>query len=139
MRVNRSLNAIWSSDPELDISVGHYVNFFDWKAHVDPQVRAQVERHTPAGQPAPAYISVGMLARREAFQRVGLFQEDRPHAYNLDWFVRAREAGMREELLPEVVYRRRIHGDNLSIRQSQASYADFAQTLRDRILRKRQG
>jgi len=35
-------------------------------------------------------------------------------AESLDWFVRAREAGIRVDVLPDVLLRKRVHDRNLT-------------------------
>lgn len=57
-----------------------------------------------------------MLARRSLFDRLGLFEEHSTLASDIDWFRRARDLGIRNVVLPQVLMRRRIHGTNLSYR-----------------------
>jgi glycosyltransferase involved in cell wall biosynthesis len=54
------------------------------------------------------------LFRREAFDRVGLFDEDVPGEDDFDWLARAREAGLGIAVLDRIVMQRRIHDANQS-------------------------
>jgi len=59
-----------------------------------------------------------MLIRREAFDRVGVFDEDRSTSPDIDWLLRAKEAGLRVKMVPHVVYQRRIHTTNHNVTES---------------------
>jgi len=78
-----------------------------------------------------------MLARRDCFETYGLFAPELPQGADLDWFIRAREAGIREVLVDEVLGRRRLHGDNMSIREFSASHSEHLTVLRDALRRRR--
>jgi glycosyltransferase involved in cell wall biosynthesis len=63
-----------------------------------------------------APIPSAMLARREVFDRIGLFDESLRIASDIEWFRRARDHGIKSVSMPEVLLRRRIHSSNLSYR-----------------------
>jgi glycosyltransferase involved in cell wall biosynthesis len=65
----------------------------------------------------PAFLPSAMLIRRAAFARVGDFDPGFKLGSVVDWYARSREAGLVERALDAVVYERRIHGDNVGIRQ----------------------
>lgn len=65
----------------------------------------------PGGIPFPS-----MVVRREAFDAVGPFDPTFRISEDTDWLIRCRRAGVRIEVLPHVVLRRRIHGSNLTHR-----------------------
>jgi len=64
---------------------------------------------------APGNVAGTMLLRRQAFDRVGTFDPSLRAAEFLDWLGRARHAGLVERMVPTVVLRRRLHGDNLTL------------------------
>jgi glycosyltransferase involved in cell wall biosynthesis len=66
-------------------------------------------------QARPGYFPGTMLIRRAAFLRVGYFATDRAVRETFEWQARALEAGLRYQLLPDVLYRRRIHSSNRGI------------------------
>jgi glycosyltransferase involved in cell wall biosynthesis len=52
------------------------------------------------------------LVRRQAFELVGPFDEQRDLGEDTEWIARARDAGVVEAVVEESLVRRRIHGDN---------------------------
>ena len=55
----------------------------------------------------------------------------------LGWMFRARQQGMRERIDGRVWLRRRIHGDNLGVRERDAC-GDYLRLLKDAMDRRRQ-
>jgi glycosyltransferase involved in cell wall biosynthesis len=101
------------SDPELEAVFGQAEQFYD--AEVDDAFK---RRHPIKQRILDAWLSSAMLIRREAFDRIGIFEEDRSISPEVDWFLRAKEAGLRVAMLPHVVYRRRIHTTNHNVTDS---------------------
>ena len=104
------------ADPSIDVVLGRQRFVLDgidelpaWVTAPSPwmpfalrdQPRAQVPLST-------------MLARREAFEQIGPFDEELRHAEDLDWVIRAIDAGLTVEPLGDVVLERRVHADNAS-------------------------
>jgi GT2 family glycosyltransferase len=87
--------------------------------------------------PTPSYIAGGVLFRRADFDRVGPFDENLVFGEFVDWFGRARNAGIAEVQVPEIVLRRRLHGDNMTVRQ-RASATDYLKVVRRELARKRE-
>ena len=52
-------------------------------------------RHPIKDRIVDAWLCSAMLIRREAFDRVGIFDEDRSTSPDIDWLLRAKEAGLR--------------------------------------------
>jgi glycosyltransferase involved in cell wall biosynthesis len=98
------------SDPGLEAVFGQAEQFYD--AEVDDAFK---RRHPIKERILDAWLSSAMLIRREAFDRIGIFEEDRSISPEVDWFLRAKEAGLRVAMLPHVVYRRRIHTTNHNV------------------------
>ena len=65
-------------------------------------------------EPVLNYNLSASLFRAESFRAVGMFDESMEYSDDWDWFVRARDKGMRIEILPEVTLINRRHGGNLS-------------------------
>ncbi len=62
--------------------------------------------------PMPGYIPSAMVIRREAFLSVGMFDTDPSVPEFAEWFLRAKENGLKMRMLPQVVARRRLHSGN---------------------------
>jgi hypothetical protein len=89
------------------------------------------------GGPEPGILPGTLLARREAFQRVGPLAEDLKLGEFIDWYARAREAGLSSRIESDVWLRRRIHEDNLGVRE-RASRGDYLRVLKAALDRRRQ-
>ena len=129
-KLERQLDA-FRRQPDLDLVFTHVQQF------VSPELsdaeRARV--HCPA-QPMPGYLVAAMLIRRAAFERVGPLVTHVQFGDFIDRYDRARSLGLKEALLPEVLFKRRIHTTNLSIRQRN-DRGEFARVLKGVIDRKR--
>ena len=105
--------AALEEDAQLDMVFGHVREF------VSPELtdteRASVR--PPAAEPMPWPAPNLMLIRRESFARVGPFSEDVKVGVTVDWYARAKEAGLRDAVLPEVVLERRLHLTNNGLRE----------------------
>ena len=78
-----------------------------------------------------------LLARRELFQRVGLFKPSLRYGDAMDWFVRAAERGAVSELLPDALLYHRVHQSNLSRLEATASRNEFLHILKCTLDRRR--
>lgn len=120
--------AAFAADPALGVCVGHLRSFrgafrgeaTEWEA-----------------DPVPGYLTITMLARREAFGRVGLLDPAREHSDSADWFLRAADAGVPVRLLPDLLTLHRVHASNHSLNNSAVSRAEFLRLARERIERAR--
>lgn len=59
---------------------------------------------------------VSAMIRTDELRRVGGFDETYRFAEDRDLFVRLREHGVKIEVLPDVVLKRRFHGENMNFR-----------------------
>lgn len=77
-----------------------------------------------------------MLARREIFQRVGLFNPAFRVGEFIDWYARARDTGAAMMTLSDVLLRRRLHLTNTTRRQ-RADYDQLPLILKQSLDRRR--
>ncbi len=89
----------------------------------------------PAG-PQLAWATGALLVRRDAFDRVGPFAEDLVVGFAIDWFDRARAAGVRLAMPEETVLYRRIRPGSLSHRDPKKNHA-YLEMARRALLRRR--
>jgi glycosyltransferase involved in cell wall biosynthesis len=85
----------------------------------------------------PGGLASALCARREAIERADGFDFDTRLADVLTWLARARELGMRERTLPDVLVRRRVHENNLT-RQQRGDLGDYARVLKQSLDRRRE-
>lgn len=71
-----------------------------------------------------------LLLRRATFDRVGFFAEDLRVGETIDWFDRARIAGLRGVMLEETLVERRLHRHNTTRTQGDAGHGYLLATKR---------
>ena len=121
--------AALDADPSLDMVFGFAEQFIDADG-VDRLTLPESRRILPARLPS------ALLARREAFDRVGGFRAGRSAAEVVDWLARALDMGIRALTLDDVVFRRRIHGANVGVR-SPDSRSDYLEVVGEALARRR--
>lgn len=88
-------------------------------------------------RPVAGMIMECLVARREAFARVGPFDAALPVCNDTDWFARARDAAVPYGVLPDVYVHKRIHGANASLTDA-AINTQLLRALRHSVARKRE-
>lgn len=81
------------------------------------------------------HVAGCLLIEREAFMRVGLFDESLPGGEFIDWLTRARRKGLELPELDELVLLRRIHGANTVLTSRQAMGNAYLQIVRKHLRR----
>lgn len=130
-KLTRQMHAL-ASDPELDLVFGHVQEFVS--PEIDDETRGRIR--APAPEPMPWTAPNLMLIRRSAFDRVGPFETGVRVGVTVDWFLRAKEAGLRYTVLPETVLERRLHTENNGIREA-ASRSQYLAVLKASLDRRR--
>jgi glycosyltransferase involved in cell wall biosynthesis len=83
----------------------------------------------------PSPLISCMLARRTAFERVGPLRRDLKAEF-VDWYMRAREAGLKMRTLDVLLVKRRIHAGNFTLKHQDVRL-EFLQTLKASLDRRR--
>ena len=109
----RHMSTVLSTTPGLDVVIGHGQLMRD-----DADGRDQVFVGNPR-ESFPWYISAALF-RREAFTKVGRFDETLHFGEDSDWFKRAAEAALTIERLPNVSLLVRRHAGNMTRGKSMA-------------------
>jgi glycosyltransferase involved in cell wall biosynthesis len=92
---------------------------------------------TPAGRAGLITVLGSALFRRRVLERVGPFDERLPYGEeDVDWFLRAREAGIRIATISTVTLYYRRHGRNLT-QSAQAGSQRLLTSLRRSLARRR--
>ena len=103
--------ARFEARPELDLCVTNLQRF--WIPELETE-RKRFQDHRLA-EVLPGYITQTLLARRNLFDSVGLFNTSRRVGDPMDWFLRASEQEAVMELLPDLLVYQRLHENNLSV------------------------
>ena len=104
--------AVFQANPGVDIVFGHAKQFYS--PELDESIRQNIYIHAEI---MPAHLPCAMLAKREAFYKVGLFETNWQVGQDVSWYMRALEHNLNMVMLPEVVYKRRLHKTNKGITQ----------------------
>ena len=126
-KLERQCTAL-SACPELDAV------FCRMKALFGPELKPS---ELPAGDESvtDACLASGFLARRQVFVETGPFDTSLRRGEFVCWFGRAKENGVRFEVLPEVLLHRRIHAGN-SVNDA-SSKIDYLRVLKRQLDRRR--
>ena len=73
------------------------------------------------------------LIRRSVFDKYGLFDPKYHIGQDMDWFLRAKEKGIIIEALPQLVYYRRLHQNNIGRNRTEESYKNRFKILKQVI------
>jgi len=121
--------AALSADPALDAAIGLVTQFISPDLDASAAARLHVPDHPMKGP-----LLGAMLFRRRLFDHVGAFDTDLGHGDFIDWYLRARAAGMVSCQLDTVVLQRRVHGTNLTLRDK-AGRKDYLTVVRRHLAR----
>jgi glycosyltransferase involved in cell wall biosynthesis len=126
---------IWCSN-RLELQLQHLANTtFDLSfGHVRiGQMQPDGEmKFAPNSVPAPSAST--FLGRRQHFEKIGKFTEDRRLGEFIDWIARAQEAGLRYQILSDVVAVRRLHANNTGVlkKDSRTDYIHLVRAIMER-------
>jgi glycosyltransferase involved in cell wall biosynthesis len=85
----------------------------------------------------PAFFPSGFLAKRHAFERVGLFSTEFGVGEFIDWYARAIDAGLEGGVLAESLVERRIHDANQGNTKRDSYGAEYLKILKKTLDRRR--
>lgn len=125
--------AALGADPALEAVFGHVEQFAEADAPASVVAGLSEERRIQ-----PSRLHTAMLIRRPAFDRIGRFDASLRVGGVVEWADRARRAGLREQMLEDVVLRRRLHSANIGLQQRDAARADYLALARAALARRRQ-
>ncbi len=123
---------VLESDADADVVFGLVRQFVSEDA--DPSLVQDVD--IPS-EPQPGVVKTAMLARREALDRVGPFDERRHVADFIDWYARALQRGLVSRIPEVVVAHRRIHGANQAIRKRDLQGREALEVIKASLDRRR--
>lgn len=119
------------SDPSLSMCFAHMECF------LSPELSEEVRRVRYCPKGASAGIIAGTsLIKREVVEFVGAYKEQLRVGEFIDWNTRAIDAGFKSTVLPEVLYRRRVHETNTGVNE-RPSRADYLKVVRSALERRR--
>lgn len=120
-----------AAEPDLGYTLGHQLCFLEPGTEPPDWFRLQQLQES-----VPGYLPGALVVRREVFENLGGFDPRYPISSDADWFCRAKDAGIKMRLLPQVTLHRRIHRANQS-QQGEVIHRELFEILRASIVRKR--
>lgn len=134
-KIERQLQR-FSEAPQLGLIDAYAQNFWSAEVPEDQRQLAGWQAMTHADKPWPEFIAT-WLFRRDVWQRVGEFDENRRFAEDSDWHDRVRFSGTPVETMPAVLARRRLHLSNLTRSNYDHHIDGLQQFFKERIDRRR--
>ncbi|GAB5536346.1 MAG: glycosyltransferase family A protein [Rubricoccaceae bacterium] len=119
---------------EVDVVVGLTEQFAEAGL---PEAAARYKALPPAHRVMEARLPSAVLIRHEGFYTAGPFDSDAGVANVVEWYSRVQDAGLREAVVQEVVYRRRIHDANIGIRKKEQATQDYLAVVKAALDRRR--
>ena len=123
---------ILTDRPDLDMVFGHVQQF-----HSPDLSKEKRQRIYCPTSKQPALLAVAMLIRKTSQEKVGNYNPQWRKGPFIDWFARAQEAGLNYLIPDEIVFRRRLHDNNMGITERD-EYGDYARLLKAALDRRRQ-
>ena len=121
----------FDANPALDMVFGHVQQF------VSPELAGAGEAPVRySAEKLPGHVPSAAVVRRDAFLRVGPFEKHWHVGEFIDWYLKANERGLKGLMLSEVVVRRRLHSQNLGLRERE-SRGDYLRILKASLDRRR--
>lgn len=114
--------------PALDACFGYVRQFIS--PDLPPAIQAGI---SCPSHPQPGWLKQTMLIRRSAFDKTGLFNTAYHTGDFVEWFIRAKEAGLRYDMLPNTLTLRRLHRSGLASQsQHKKEFAHILKAALDR-------
>lgn len=122
-----------TQQPEIGAAAGYWRNF-----HSPDLDQASRERLVFKDGLQTVPIASTLLIRRDRFLASGGFDESLSCGEFIDWLMRAREAGIRIEILPALLAERRVHAHNHTLAREGLARA-YLQLAKKRLKAGRDG
>ncbi len=129
-RLARQVEALDAS-PELDFVICDFKNVPD-----DGFTMPGWAFRENQAEGMPGFIFQALLARRGAFEKIGVLDESMRWAEDTDWFLRAHDAGLAAQRLDFVGVTRFVHDSNLTGNVAQ-SHKGLVRALHASVVRRR--
>ena len=123
--------AVFDNNTDADMVFGHVEQFYSSELDENDRKRLRI----PAGV-LRGFFKGSMVIKRNSFFRVGAFETRWKVGDFVDWYLKAVEKGLKSIVLNDVVMLRRIHADNMGLRERK-SQTDFVRILKGSLDRRR--
>lgn len=121
----------------LEANTAYEIVFGMMRQFLSPDLTEEESRtlHCPA-EPLQAVVPSASFIKRSVFEKIGLFDEKWRVGEFIDWMSRVQDSGLTYHVLPEILFKRRIHMTNTGVTQ-RPSRIDYVRIARASLERKR--
>ncbi|MCJ7626508.1 MAG: glycosyltransferase [Anaerolineaceae bacterium] len=119
------------NDPRVDMVFGYMHQFISPELTEEEKSRI----YCPDG-PIPGYSSDLILVKKETLTQVGLFSANYQVGEFIDWYMRAKNLGLKSLMLPDVLVKRRLHKRNMT-GQDTNTKMDYVRIIKANLDRRR--
>lgn len=123
--------AVFKDTPGVDFVFGHVQQFIS--TDLDETQKNKI--YCPDDK-MPGYVAGAMLIKSESLIHAGLFETHWHIGEFVHWYIRAKEQGMKSFMVPEIVLKRRLHTNNMGLRDRD-SRTDYVRILKASLDRRR--
>lgn len=122
----------FAENPHLDIVFGHVQQFIS--PELDNVIRQRFE--------IPKEIIQGihrgtMLIKKQSFLSVGYFDSHWQRVEFIDWYIRAKSLNLEMMVIPDILFKRRIHQTNIGIIKKDRQ-SEYVQVIKQALNKKRE-
>lgn len=119
------------ADPTVEMVFGHVEEFFS------PELsNKERQKIRCLDGPSPGYVAGSLLVRKAVFDRIGLFDTTCRVGEFVDWYLRARDAGLSIQMMSDTVLRRRLHRSNMTLKHRD-QFGGYTRVLKMSLDRRR--
>lgn len=126
------MEAMESSFEDDPLLFAHVQQFFC--PSLTEQERAKIAVDTAL---LPGYIAGTLLLSKRRFHQVGYFSTKKTVGEFVDWYLRAKEAKLPMQLLPELSLLRRVHQSNMGRNRKEYTQNSYLHILKESLDRRR--
>ena len=103
-----------------------------------PEITVPESADSPTGaDPVSGWFAQSMMIRRNAFDTVGFFDPTLRHREAMEWLRRASDAGVKVEIVKQVLVRRRLHLTNRSRSRAEDDRKALLKIAQEAMFRRR--
>jgi len=124
----------FDENPSLDMALSHVLQFIS--PELDPSLFSELRIPEV---PVPGCLPSTVMVRKSAFLKTGGFETRWRVAEFMNWYLRALECGLKIEMLPDVLVRRRIHKAHHVVLNREAVVPEYLRALKASIRRRTEG
>lgn len=124
--------AAFGNDSSLEIVTGYVEQFVS--PEIDPDT---AKRYSFPDRPLVGYSPSAIMIKRSALEKTGVFHEDFQGGEVISWFANVFEKRVNILIMQDVIARRRIHGNNISIRKKPGKEKAITRILKSSLDRRR--